>query len=156
MLTVKHTLVAGVTKVIVKQVNGVSKVSCACCGGCDPAAPWGPGYDGQPETIQVLDQTLTRVGNCQWVISQCYCSEGPEQWVPSIDCPDGCMVGDFWVNLNTSLNYLYFGAPSGPEDSGSIIFNTYERTGGDYPTPYGIWTATEEEDIPYTITISPP
>jgi len=33
MVTVKHTLVAGVTKVIVKQVNGVIKASCACC--CD-------------------------------------------------------------------------------------------------------------------------
>lgn len=31
MVTVKHTRVGGVTSVILKQVDGVTKVSCACC-----------------------------------------------------------------------------------------------------------------------------
>ena len=136
-------------KVVLK--NG--KPSCACCG-CDPDAPWGPGYDDQPETIQVLDQTLTRIGSCQWVIHQCYCDDAPEYWAPICDEP-GCFDGDFYVGVNIFLNYLYFGSYTGPEVAGDIIFNTYERTGGDYPAPYGIWTATGDGDPPYTITISP-
>ena len=151
------TTTDGVTKVKTKTTDGVTKaVECACCNtACDPAAPWGPGYDDQPETIQVLDQTLTRIGSCQWVIKQCYCEDAPEYWAPICDDP-GCFDGDFAVSVNIFLNYLYFGAPRGPEGAGGIIFNTYERTGGDDPAPYGIWTATGEGDPPYTITISPP
>lgn len=147
------TTTDGVTKVKTKTTDGVTKaVECACCNtACDPAAPWGPGYDDQPETIQVLDQTLTRIGGCQWVITQCFAENYEIYWTSICNDPF-----DFYVSVNISLNYLYFGAPSGPEDAGNIIFNTYERTGGDDPAPYGIWTATGEGDPPYTITISPP
>jgi len=145
----------GVSKLKTKTTDGVAKaVECACCDPCTPG-PWGPGYDDFPDTIEVLQQTLTRVGKCLWVLTQCYCFENGTQWVPSQYCPDGCSVGDFWFNFNQGG--FYFGGPSGPNNSGGIsYFGGYGRTGGD-PFPYGIYKSNYTMfGTPQTITINKP
>jgi len=149
------------------------KPSCACCG-CDPDALWGPGYDDQPETIQLFESTLTRFNKCLWKIEQCLCDPGVGEedalWFPSCEaseCPD-----EYGPFLLVNLNYYYEGAihvfaqywvESG-SNPGFYYDADAQRTGGDYPAPYGnyiVLNLNSPQEINMqivgdTFTISPP
>lgn len=169
----------GVAKVKTKTADGVVKaVACACCG-CDQYALWGPGYDTKPETIQVLNQTLTRIGSCEWQLIDCLCFDADymnafEYLAP--ECASIC-ISTYGVDSNYGMNnwyiqldgyQLYFSyAPSGPLQQGYVMDNRYEYTraiqdsnGKKHGYPYGLYTRFTNneyfEDNPLTITISPP
>lgn len=168
------TTTDGVTKVKTKTTDGVVKaVACACCNtACDPAALWGPGYDDQPGEIELFDYTLTRFNKCLWKIEQCLCPPGAGEedafWFPSCEaseCPD-----EYGPFLRVDLVQYYPNAPiqaiywaESVSNPGFYYDGTANRTGGDYPPPFGDYIV-ESINEPFnnlqtvgdTFTISPP
>ena len=181
ILGIKTT--GGVSKLKTKTTDGVTKaVECACCNICDPDALWGPGYDTSLDTIQVLNQTLTRIGSCSWQLVDCYCYDADFDNLIRYEAPECapiCIstygmdghwgVYNYYISLTAgslagTLDWSY--APTGPlSDS---IAASYEYTsaiqdsnGKTHKFPYGIYTKVFDYEPELggsveTITISPP
>lgn len=167
----------GVSKLKTKTTDGVAKaVECACCDPCPSL--WGPGYDTQPETIDVLGWPIVRTEACRWELTECLCSDGNDNfwWTFLPVCGGYEYVDEYFqrwagcqnmgrracnISFNTYFNEGYlsiYGPPPGAPEEDEGIYGDYLYRADSGKFPYGVYDNRQSNsaDGPPTITIAPP